>query len=72
MIWLVKILLFGVAAAMASSGYPPVSVLEAELNARPGAELPKLFPWNGRLFRGYYVKSSSNDKGEYYVTIQLR
>lgn len=71
MIVLFKVL-FSASMAMAASAYPPVSVLEQELHAAPGVSINKLVPWNGRLFQPYYVKSVSNGKGEYLVTIRLR
>jgi hypothetical protein len=51
--------------------YPPVAVLEAELRLPRGAQIPKLIPWGGHLFRPYYIGARARGGGRYTVELQL-
>lgn len=53
-------------------GFPSVAELQAQLNLRPGVELPKAILYQGRVFAPYYVGARARGNGEYVIVIRLR
>ena len=60
-----------VAAAVAKDDYPSVAVLQNELNAHPGDQLPKLVPWKGRMLQPVFQHAEQHGGGFYTITIRL-
>ena len=58
--------------ALGSTAFPPVGVLQQQLNVYPGGALPKLVVWGGRSFQPYYIGASDHGNGTYTVTVKLR
>ena len=71
MLVLLKCVWLGVTLAVAGGYFPPVNVLEKQLNARPGAQIPKDIAYNGKIFHAYYVHSVAKGNGEYNITVKL-
>ena len=69
----VAVALYLMAGALQSSGvFPPIGVLQQQLNVYPGGALPKLVVWGGRSFQPYYIGASDHGNGTYTVTVKLR
>lgn len=59
------------AARASGAYYPPVGELQRQLDLYPGAPLPKLIAYGGRLFHPRYVSARAVGGGEYAVVIRL-
>ena len=69
----VAVALYLMTGVLQSTGaFPPIGVLQQQLNVYPGAALPKLVVWGGRSFQPYYIGASDHGNGTYTVTVKLR
>lgn len=58
-------------ASSATTSFPSVRELQAQLNLHPGDPLPKLIVWMGHPFQPRYVRAEARSNGEYAVIIKL-
>lgn len=58
--------------AYGAERFPSVVQLQVALDARPGAQLPREFFANGRVWTAWYMGAKDVGGGEYDVRIKLR